>query len=245
MNKTKIEWCDYTVNPVKGLCPMACSYCYARAMYKRFKWDETIRQIEAGFIINDLKKMKPNSKVLWGSTMELFHEQLPDLWRKDIFKIVNQFPHLTHIFLTKQPQNLQRWSPFPDNCWIGVSATNTQESVHRVGNILYAIQAKVKFSSLEPLLDWDTSSFQVSIEDSFMRALDWLIIGQQTPVRNATIPKLKWIQEIVEAADKANVPVFLKNNLDCLLCQSEFVRWKGKDTEGHDLIGLRQEFPRV
>ncbi len=37
MNHTKIEWCDYTINPVKGLCPMACKdnqdkeYCYARA----------------------------------------------------------------------------------------------------------------------------------------------------------------------------------------------------------------------
>lgn len=30
MQKTKIPWADYTINPVKGLCPMACSYCYAR-----------------------------------------------------------------------------------------------------------------------------------------------------------------------------------------------------------------------
>ena len=43
MNLTKIEWCDYTINPVKGLCPMACSYCYARRMYKRFKWNPEIR----------------------------------------------------------------------------------------------------------------------------------------------------------------------------------------------------------
>ena len=43
MNKTKIPWCDYTANPVKGLCPMACSYCYARRLYKRFGWDETVR----------------------------------------------------------------------------------------------------------------------------------------------------------------------------------------------------------
>ena len=43
MNKTKIEWTDYTINPVKGLCPMACSYCYARAMYKRFRWNPEIR----------------------------------------------------------------------------------------------------------------------------------------------------------------------------------------------------------
>ena len=43
MNKTKRPWTDYTLNPVKGLCPMACPYCYARAMYKRFKWNPKIR----------------------------------------------------------------------------------------------------------------------------------------------------------------------------------------------------------
>lgn len=36
MPKSKIEWTDYSINPIKGLCPVACkdnqgkSYCYAR-----------------------------------------------------------------------------------------------------------------------------------------------------------------------------------------------------------------------
>jgi protein gp37 len=35
MNKTKIEWADYTWNPVTG-CLHGCNYCYARRMAKRF-----------------------------------------------------------------------------------------------------------------------------------------------------------------------------------------------------------------
>lgn len=35
MNKTKIEWADYTWNPVTG-CLHGCEYCYARRMAKRF-----------------------------------------------------------------------------------------------------------------------------------------------------------------------------------------------------------------
>ena len=35
MNKTKIEWCDYTWNPVTG-CYHNCQYCYARRMANRF-----------------------------------------------------------------------------------------------------------------------------------------------------------------------------------------------------------------
>lgn len=35
MNKTKIEWCDYTWNPVTG-CLHNCPYCYARRIANRF-----------------------------------------------------------------------------------------------------------------------------------------------------------------------------------------------------------------
>ncbi|MEA4805117.1 DUF5131 family protein [Acetobacterium wieringae] len=35
MNKTKIEWCDSTWNPVTG-CLHGCEYCYARTMVNRF-----------------------------------------------------------------------------------------------------------------------------------------------------------------------------------------------------------------
>lgn len=36
MNKTKIEWCDSTWNPVTG-CLKGCEYCYAKSMTNRFK----------------------------------------------------------------------------------------------------------------------------------------------------------------------------------------------------------------
>lgn len=35
MNKTKIEWCDSTWNPVTG-CHHGCPYCYARGIARRF-----------------------------------------------------------------------------------------------------------------------------------------------------------------------------------------------------------------
>lgn len=35
MNKSKIEWCDYTWNPVTG-CLHGCPYCYAERIAKRF-----------------------------------------------------------------------------------------------------------------------------------------------------------------------------------------------------------------
>ena len=62
--------------------------------------------------------------------------------------------------------------------------------------------------------------------------LDWVIIGQQTPVRSSTMPKVEWIREIVQAADQAGIPVFLKDNLKNYVSDPENFK-------------LRQEFPKV
>lgn len=38
MNRSKIEWCDHTWNPITG-CRHGCPYCYARRLTKRFSGD--------------------------------------------------------------------------------------------------------------------------------------------------------------------------------------------------------------
>lgn len=62
--------------------------------------------------------------------------------------------------------------------------------------------------------------------------INWVIIGQQTPVKEATIPKIEWIWDIIDACDEAKVPVFLKNNLNPLFNEYNPSR-----------NNLRQEFP--
>lgn len=68
MNKTKIEWCDFTINPIKGICKNDCWYCYAKKMYKRFGWDTHIRQ---DYLVFSNMPKKP-SRIFVGSTHDLF-----------------------------------------------------------------------------------------------------------------------------------------------------------------------------
>lgn len=215
MNKTKIEWADYTINPVKGLCPVACDYCYARAMYKRFKWNPEIRYIGRTELFNQVLRIprdKP-ARIFMGSTFELFGDWMEPYWMRDILEVVNTFSFFTFIFLTKQPQNLARC--FPDNCWIGVSATD-DVMVTKAWKWLKPIQSKVKYISVEPLLSWGMSvkDCEWTIKDAGIR---WVIIGALTPYSPKTAPQIEWVQEIVEACDKACVPVFLKDNLKSLM----------------------------
>lgn len=44
MNRSKIEWCDHTWNPITG-CRHGCSYCYARKMTARFAGDVRLNKM--------------------------------------------------------------------------------------------------------------------------------------------------------------------------------------------------------
>lgn len=185
---------------------------------------------------------KPPVRVFVGSTIELFGEWVETQYLRDIFALTqwDSLKQHTFIFLTKKPEELLRWSPFPPNCHICVSVTN-QEMHNRAIACLAGIKASVKGISYEPLLD------EIKIEGAYdLSELQWVIIGQCTPVRKATMPKIEWVKEIVQAADKAGVAVFLKDNLYSL--------WYNKENNGSNQIPiwatgniiplkLRQELP--
>jgi len=196
MNKTKIPWADYTINPVKGLCPMACSYCYARAMYKRFKWNPEIR-FEPETLL-DLETVPQGSRVFIGSTIELFHDVMRPDWLDFIFWACEKRADITCIFLTKQPQNLPTWSPFPSNCWILVSATDHLQYITGL-KYLRQIEATVRGFSFEPLLHKIDTSYDT---------LDWVIIGSQTqPTKH---PPRENVNLILESCQDSLTPVFVK-----------------------------------
>lgn len=238
MNKSRIEWTDYTLNPIKGLCPLDCkdnqgkSYCYARRMYKRFKWNPEIRWDMQPLL--DIAAIHNPSRIFIGSTIELFGEWISDAWLNTIFRAIEGYPYHTFIFLTKQPQNLIRWSPFPDNCLIGTTVTDRHSADKAQKYMLNLANKNKTFVSIEPFLDY--------IPWVLILGYSWVIIGQQTPVSKKTMPKIEWIQEIVEACNKVGVPVFLKDNLKDMLHTPEAnmpILWKDYPFK------LHQEYPNA
>lgn len=203
MNKTKIEWCDYTSNPVKGLCPVACSYCYARAMYKRFKWNEAIRTSPRE--LHQWHTAQPGSTVFVGSTIELFGPWVPSVWLRIILNCVRLHPDKTFIFLTKRPWELPKWNSWPANTRVGVTVDGTRDNAL---DDFASVDCWTKFISFEPLLN-ECSQYLHLIHNL---GIAWVIIGAQTGAGSKP-PRLAWVQEIVEAADQAKIPVFLKENL--------------------------------
>lgn len=132
--------------------------------------------------------------------------------REQVFRTINQCPQHTFLFLTKQPQHLARWSPFPSNSWVGVTATDA-EMCYEAMDSLYHIEAK-KYVSFEPVLGRMNGG---ECDDTYrldgMKAagIGGVIIGAQTSPKK--LPEWQWVREIINACDKAGIPVFLKHNL--------------------------------
>ena len=261
MNRTKIEWCKnpdgtqgYTWNPITG-CLNGCSYCYARKLANgRLKsrmlantdhaptqnTGDAIWQVDPFYPrlwkerLRNVSYSETQRGIFVCSMGDLFGPTLPPDWTGAVLEQCRRHPDDRFYLLTKQPQNLAKWSPFPDNCWVGASVTNAQEqSDAYVG--LGRIEATVKYLSYEPLPS------NVSMEPQFLKdaGINWVIIGAQT--KPTVMPKVEWVREIVEAADAANIPVFLKDSLKPLFAEVEepgwLVGWENCPGE------LRQEMP--
>ena len=211
-----IGWCDYTYNPVRGLCPEACEYCYARRIYARFHYDPEIRLDEKELMAP--YKLKKPARIFCGSTIEMFHQSINSAWLVQIVKVIEDNPH--HIF-----QFLYHFSPhrgiFPKNCWLGLTVTSYRDASKAL-KFSETYPNHIKFISFEPLLG------DPKVPDEVFEKIDLIIIGAESGNRKGrVVPKEQWVLQLLEDADKHNLPVFMKDNLKPY--------WN---------LDLRQEFPK-
>lgn len=236
MNKTGIEWCDYSWGITTG-CMKKCSYCYnlTKPGMPLTTWVKSHRQNETGeFHIakpgevypygfdptyyphrwgQPASKKKP-SRIFVADCGDLFDPLVPDWVIRQVMVQVRAADWHTFLFLTKRDERLASFNPWPKNAWVGATATDYDSFVEACGELegLYHRHGTMTFISLEPLLAWDsTPGFTLPWLNG---KVGWLIIGAMTgPGAREHQPKRKWILELEEAADKAGIPVFEKQNI--------------------------------
>ena len=202
--------------------------------YPRF-WPERLKELNP----TGVALMVPWSKdrgIFICDMSDLFGIGIPEDWTQQVLAEIKQYSWHRFYLLTKQPQNLIKFSPFPDNCWVGVSCSD-EIMLTKAYSPLKAIQAKVKYISFEPLLNSDMSvvDLEWTLRDI---GISWVIIGAQTKPYKP--PKIEWVEEITEVCGKAGVPVFLKDNLKPLLRAGGW-----KIGEHKWITWLRQEMPKA
>ena len=237
LNKTSIEWVKnpdgtqgYTWNPITG-CLNGCEYCYARKLANGRLKSRYLANVEMGDITGqylETCKLLPHQDPFyprfwedrlyhaWGGEpkgifvcdmSDLFGIGIPEEWTEKVLNLCRFHEQNRYYLLTKQPYNLIKFSPFPENCWVGVSATDEAMFNEALWQ-LSKIQARIKYISIEPFL----KHIPMYVGGITNCGINQIIIGSQTKPYKP--PKWEWVSEIIEACVKANIPYFLKNNLE-------------------------------
>ena len=226
MAKSNIEWTEMTWNPSTGCDKISsgCKNCYAEIMSYRLK-AMGMQKYKNGFSLTchpeDLNvpyKWKKPKMIFVNSMSDLFHEDMPLKFIKQVFNVMNNCQQ--HIFqvLTKRSGNLVKyfslldWTP---NIWMGVTVENNNV-INRIDH-LRKIPAFIKFISFEPLIG------QISIVN--LNEIDWVIVGGESG-NNARPIEQNWILDIKEKCEELDIPFFFK-------------QWGGKNKKknGNLLLG--------
>ena len=231
MNKTKIEWTDYSWNPITG-CTRGCHYCYARKMANRLKGragyneqDPFTPTFHPGRLEEPLK-MQSSSMIFTCSMGDFFGPEVPESWREEVYKVMERTPRHIYQVLTKQKVIEPVERPlFPNNMWIGLSIDGTSRYWERSLVSLKQCSATRKFISFEPILG-DNLPDDIS-------GIDWAIIGAQTGP-GASPPDRIIVREVVERLQEAKIPIFVKQNIRKYFMATKDLWWV-----------TREEFPEM
>lgn len=245
MRKTKIEWTEMTLNPMRGCSRISdgCINCYAERIAARYsgkdmpyeglakntkagpRWTGEIKIVE--HILEQPYKWKKPRMVFVNSMSDMFHEKiaLKDIQR--IFKVFNDNQKHQFQILTKRAVRLSElhtelsWTP---NIWMGVSVED-EKVIDRI-DCLRNTNAKIKFLSIEPLIG--------PINNLNLYNIDWVIVGGESGP-NARPMQEAWVVDIRDTCKNNDVPFFFK-------------QWGGvnKKKTGRTLQGkLYDEFPKA
>ena len=180
MGLSTISWTDFTWNPFWGCKKVSegCKYCYAEQIMERFdKKFKNVRTTGKFYLPDKIKNVDVGmEKVFTCSMSDFFIESMDDL-RKELWLIIKRNPHLIFQILTKRIERVESclpddWGKGYDNVWLGVSIENERRYNERE-IILGGIPAKVRFWSVEPLIE------RLWMKDK-ENMVDWIIVGGES-----------------------------------------------------------------
>jgi protein gp37 len=135
MNKTSIEFCDFTLNPIIG-CRNGCKYCWARKLNNRyFKnndfftpkfYPERLNEKIPGLPKkrNEIAKMiSLNKPIIFMVDMgDIFSDGVHLDWKKQVFRYAEMHKEVNFLFLTKRPNDYINWTErMSINVFLGTS----------------------------------------------------------------------------------------------------------------------------
>ncbi|MGA1997713.1 MAG: phage Gp37/Gp68 family protein [Bryobacteraceae bacterium] len=209
-SNSNIEWTDATWNPVTGCSKISpgCKHCYAERLAVRLQAMGQ-RNYRNGFEVTLQPQMlelplrwRSPKRIFVNSMSDLFHQDVPLSYIKDVFAVMRRAHWHQYQVLTKRSERLLELSPrlgWAPQIWMGVSVEN-EDYLDRVDH-LRRTGAHVKFLSLEPLLG--------PLRKLKLRGIDWVIVGGESGPRARPVDPA-WVADIRDRCVSAGVAFFFK-----------------------------------
>ncbi len=207
---SRIEWTEMTWNPVTGCSKVSqgCKHCYAERFALRLQAMGSSRY-ERGFelrlhpdLLETPKRWREARIIFVNSMSDLFHEDVPFSFIRQVFDTMLACPQHTFQILTKRGARLREVGsvlPWPLNVWVGVSVEDSRV-ISRVQH-LQEVPAATRFLSCEPLIG--------PLEDLPLDGIHWVIVGGESGP-GARPMKKEWVLSILRQCRAARVPFFFK-----------------------------------
>ncbi len=209
--KSTIEWTEQTWNPTTGCTKVSpgCKNCYAAVMARRLHAmratgyeNEFELTLHPGRLDQPLQRKKPTVYFV-NSMSDLFHDDVPDAFVDQVFKVIAATPQHTYQILTKRAERLPKYfakRECPGNVWLGVSVEDQRYGVPRI-DCLRQVRAHIRFLSVEPLLE------DLGIVD--LTDIHWVIVGGESG-HHARPMREEWLASVKRQADDAGCAFFFK-----------------------------------
>jgi len=207
---SRIEWTEETWNPTTGCTKVSpgCRNCYAEVMARRLHamgvpgYERNFElTLQPDRLEQPLRRARPVTYFV-NSMSDLFHQAVPERFLDAVFDVIQRTPQHTYQILTKRAQRLPEYfatRECPDNVWLGVSVEDRRR-LRRIAP-LRAVRAKVRFLSVEPLLE-DLGAIDLT-------GIHWVIVGGESGHR-ARPMRAEWAENVRRQCDAAGVAFFFK-----------------------------------
>jgi protein gp37 len=149
-----------------------------------------------------LRRKKPTMYFV-NSMSDLFHNDVPYSFLDQVFDVIAQSPQHVFQILTKRAERMARYFDHraaPANAWLGVSVEDRKYGVPRIA-VLRGIDAKVRFLSVEPLLE--------SLGSVMLNGIHWVIVGGESGPKARPMDPA-WAEEVLTQCQALGIPFFFK-----------------------------------
>ena len=210
-SRSAIEWTEQTWNPATGCSKLSpgCMNCYAEVMARRLK-GIGVKGYERGFSLTlrpdrlgePLMRKAPTMYFV-NSMSDIFHEDIPDDYIRQVFDVIRSVPQHTFQVLTKRAERMKAFfesCKAPGNAWLGVTVENKAHGVPRI-EYLRSIDASIRFLSIEPLLE-DLGAVNLA-------NIQWVVVGGESGPR-ARRMRQRWVTSIKKQCEENGSHFFFK-----------------------------------